>query len=98
MENKLRFYRGQAGYSLEQLAAIAGVSRYHLADLEKGKNMPGLALADRLCAVLDRTVYEVWPGLLSRLVYEQVIEDACEEERERVRASIIKTSEVFLKK
>jgi len=61
-ENRLRFFREQAGLSQERLARRADLSLWTVSRVENGRD-PSLTTARKLAAALDRAVADIWPEL-----------------------------------
>ena len=72
MENNLKLFRQQAGFSLQELADMYGGTKAHCWALEKGASIPKLSTAYAIACVLDMTVYEIWPDK-TEVVEEPVI-------------------------
>ncbi len=53
---RLRAERRRRGLSLEQLAALAGVSRSMLSDVERGAKAPTVLVLDRIATGLDTSI------------------------------------------
>ena len=61
-KRRLKEFRTEAGYSLQYLGDMCGVTKSHLHELEKnGGSSPTLKTAYAIAKVLDKTVYEIWP-------------------------------------
>ncbi|MCZ9308949.1 helix-turn-helix transcriptional regulator [Corynebacterium uberis] len=58
--NMVRRYRRWAELTQAELASAVGVSRQTIANIEKGNYSPSVHLALAICAVLHRTVEEVF--------------------------------------
>lgn len=50
-ENPLRVWREYRGFSMEQLAAVAGISSIYLSDLEQGRRALSPTVLKRLAAL-----------------------------------------------
>jgi transcriptional regulator with XRE-family HTH domain len=59
MCERLRQLRRQRGWTLEQLAAVSGVSRSMLSQIERGRANPTLAVAYRIARAFDRTLADL---------------------------------------
>lgn len=72
MKSNLKQFRNDAGYTLQALCDMCGVSKTHLHDLEKESgSCPTLKTAYALAKVLDKTVYEIWPDT-TEIVEEKI--------------------------
>ena len=61
MRSNLKLFRTDAGYTLQALSDMCGVTKSHLHDLEKESgSCPTLKTAYSIACVLDKTVYEIW--------------------------------------
>jgi len=60
MENKIRMLRAEKGMTQEELAEKAGVTRQTIIAIEKGKYVPSLELAFKICKVFDKKIEEVF--------------------------------------
>lgn len=60
MENKVRKYRENLGYSQGQLAGIVDVSRQTINSLENGKYNPSIFLAHKLAKVFHVSIEELF--------------------------------------
>ncbi len=49
----VRFHRGKAGYSQEELASRAGIHRTYIGGIERGERNPTLTMIHRLARALD---------------------------------------------
>lgn len=62
MKSHLKQFRSEAGYSLQELGDMCGLSKAHLHDLEKDTgSCPKLSTAYAIACVFGKTVYEIWP-------------------------------------
>lgn len=96
-ENNLRMYREALGFTQSEVAESIGVARETYNRMENGEGMPNLVRADKLAHKFGTTIYNLWPCLLSVEDFSNVIAAHREDERDRVRMSIIQTSDVFLR-
>ncbi|MEU4516628.1 XRE family transcriptional regulator [Nonomuraea wenchangensis] len=91
LAGRLAELRVERGWSLDELAARAGVSRSTLSRLERAEISPTAALLNKLCAVYERTLsrllaeVETEPPLLVRAAEQRVWRD---EESGFVRRSV----------
>ena len=53
LQNKLKDFRTQSGFTQEYLAGIIGVTRQTIIAIEKGKFVPSVKLALELASALD---------------------------------------------
>ena len=60
MENKIRVLRAEKGMTQEELAEKAGVTRQTIIAIEKGKYVPSLELAFKICRVFGKKIEEVF--------------------------------------
>lgn len=60
MENKIRILRAEKGMTQEELAEKAGVTRQTIIAIEKGKYVPSLELAFKICRVFNKKIEEVF--------------------------------------
>jgi len=60
MENKIRVLRAEKGMTQEDLAEKAGVTRQTIIAIEKGKYVPSLELAFKICKVFNKKIEEVF--------------------------------------
>ena len=60
MENKIRVLRAEKGMTQEELAEKAGVTRQTIIAIEKGKYVPSLELAFKICKVFNKKIEEVF--------------------------------------
>jgi len=60
MENKIRVLRAEKGMTQEELADKAGVTRQTIIAIEKGKYVPSLELAFKICKVFNKKIEEVF--------------------------------------
>ena len=58
-ENPLWVWREYRGFSMEQLAAVAGISSIYLSDLEQGRRALSPAVLKRLAALLRVDVDDI---------------------------------------
>lgn len=64
--NIIREHRKAAGMTQEELAMMTGCRRETIANIEKDRYNPSLALADKIAQALECSIYELWPFLLSK--------------------------------
>lgn len=57
--NRVKELREKQGFTQDDLARCVGISRQALCLIEKGNN-PRVAVALRICAVLDKPIQEVF--------------------------------------
>lgn len=60
MRNQLRQTRRLRGMTIVDLHRISGVSCGHISDIETGKKIPGVGIAQRLAEALGTTVDELF--------------------------------------
>ena len=60
MENRIRELRARTGMKQEELAALVGVRRETIGNLEKGRYNPSLALAWRIAEVFSLPIEQVF--------------------------------------
>lgn len=95
MKNNIKRFREDMGMTQEGLASICGCRRETIANLERGKYEPGLALADRICNALCRNAYEVF-DLESGRFYGYALDDAKVAGKNAAFDAIYKTSEALI--
>ena len=62
MKSNLKQFRTEAGYTLQTIGDMCGISKSHMHDLEKESgSSPKLTTAYAIAKVLDKSVYEIWP-------------------------------------
>ncbi len=60
IENRIRELRARTGMKQEELAALVGVRRETIGNLEKGRYNPSLVLAWRIAAVFELPIEQVF--------------------------------------
>ena len=60
IRNRIREYRARTGMKQEELAALVGVRRETIGNLEKGRYNPSLVLAWKIAHVFDVSIEEVF--------------------------------------
>lgn len=60
IENRIRELRARTGMKQEELAALVGVRRETIGNLEKGRYNPSLALAWRIAEVFSLPIEQVF--------------------------------------
>ncbi len=60
IKNRIREYRARLGMKQEELAALVGVRRETIGNLENGKYNPSLALAWHIAAVFGVKIEDVF--------------------------------------
>lgn len=65
MNNNLKLYRKEAGYTLQSLGNMCGLSKSYLYELEQGKSCPTLITAYAVARVFDIRIEEIWPQELT---------------------------------
>lgn len=60
MNNRLRLVRRLRGMTIVDLHKASGVSHGHISDIETGKKVPGVDIAQRLAKALDTTVEDLF--------------------------------------
>lgn len=60
MQNRIKARRKQLRLTQEQLAEKAQISRTHLADIESGKAVPSVVVAQKIAQVLKRTTDHIF--------------------------------------
>ena len=60
IENRIRELRARTGMKQEELAALVGVRRGTIGNLEKGRYNPSLALAWRIAEVFSLPIEQVF--------------------------------------
>ena len=60
IRNRMKEYRARAGMKQEELAALVGVRRETIGNLENGKYNPSLVLAWNIAKVFGVTIEEVF--------------------------------------
>ena len=63
IENRIRELRARTGMKQEELAALVGVRRETIGNLEKGRYNPSLALAWRIAEVFSLPIEQVFTVL-----------------------------------
>lgn len=63
-ESRLAQHRARAGWTRDQLAQMVGVSRQTIANIEMGKNEPGILLGMALATVLRVPIHELFRPLV----------------------------------
>lgn len=66
LQQKIRAYRKQRGFTLKQLAERAGCTQSYISQLEKGLTMPSLSMIGKLSAALDIKVVDLFSDIPSR--------------------------------
>lgn len=62
MKGNLKRFRKDAGFTLQFLGDMCGISKSHMYDLEQQDGCcPTLTTAYAIAKVLDKSVYDVWP-------------------------------------
>jgi len=73
MINNLKEFRKEAGFTLQSLGDMCGVSKAHMHGLEKVTgNCPKIITAYAIAKVLGKTVYEIWPDT-TQVVEENIV-------------------------
>lgn len=70
MENSVVRHRRNKGLRQCELAVMAGVSLGHLCKIEKGWVTPCRHTAEKIAAVLEVTVNDLFPGAVLRCISE----------------------------
>jgi len=70
-KNNLKIIRKKLNTPAKKLAELSGVSSSLICYYEKGEREPLLSTAYKIAAVLDVTVYEIWPPNIE--IIEQTI-------------------------
>lgn len=60
MKNKLSKIRRSKNYTQSQLAKIVGISRPYLSNIERGRKKPGIDIAIKIAATLNKPVEEIF--------------------------------------
>ena len=60
IQNRIKEYRAKRNMKQEELAALVGVRRETIGNLEKGRYNPSLVLAWNLANVFDVTIEEIF--------------------------------------
>ena len=60
IRNRMKEYRARTGMKQEELAALVGVRRETIGNLEKGKYNPSLKLAMDIARVFETTVEDLF--------------------------------------
>jgi putative transcriptional regulator len=60
MENKIESLRGDLGWTQQELADQAGVSRQTIISLENGRYNPSILLAFRLAKIFNQTIESIF--------------------------------------
>lgn len=60
MENNLREIRRSNKITQEQLAEKVGVTKYHINRIERGKNIPSVAISVKIAVVLNVKVEDIF--------------------------------------
>jgi len=58
--NNIKVLRAEKGITQEDLAKIAKVTRQTIIAIEKGKYVPSLELAFKICKVFDKKIEEIF--------------------------------------
>ena len=58
--NNIKVLRAEKGVTQEDLAKIAKVTRQTIIAIEKGKYVPSLELAFKICKVFDKKIEEIF--------------------------------------
>ena len=72
MENNLKQLRKDKDMSLRELGFVCGVSQSCIHTLENGKRLPTLGTAYAIAAILDTTVYKIWPDT-TKIILETTV-------------------------
>ncbi|AEF85109.1 DNA-binding protein [Treponema primitia ZAS-2] len=76
--NNLKENRKKCGFSQEKLAEMAEVSTHYIAMIELARNFPTSEIIERLAAVLDIEIYELF-----------VVSHSPKEELEKLRRTLV---------
>ena len=60
IQNRIKEYRAKRNMKQEELAALVGVRRETIGNLEKGRYNPSLVLALNIAKVFDVTIEEIF--------------------------------------
>ena len=60
IQNRIKEYRAKRNMNQEELAALVGVRRETIGNLEKGRYNPSLVLAWNIAKVFDVTIEEIF--------------------------------------
>lgn len=60
IQNRIKEYRARRNMKQEELAALVGVRRETIGNLEKGRYNPSLVLAWNIAKVFDVTIEEIF--------------------------------------
>ena len=60
IQNRIKEYRAKRNMKQEELAALVGVRRETIGNLEKGRYNPSLVLAWNIAKVVDVTIEEIF--------------------------------------
>ena len=60
IQNRIKEYRAKLNMKQEELAALVGVRRETIGNLEKGRYNPSLVLAWNIAKVFDVTIEEIF--------------------------------------
>ena len=60
IQNRIKEYRAKRNMKQEELAALVGVRRETIGNLEKGRYNPSLVLAWNIARVFDVTIEEIF--------------------------------------
>jgi len=60
IQNRIKEYRAKRNMKQEELAALVGVRRETIGNLEKGRYNPSLVLAWNIAKVFDVTIEEIF--------------------------------------
>ena len=59
-KNRLKYFREQAGLTQKELAAKVGLSLNMISCCERGINVPRIAMAKKICKVLNVKLDDIW--------------------------------------
>lgn len=65
MFNRIEEFRNEKGLMKGWIAEQAGIHRNSLTSIMRGAE-PHLSVADKIAKALGKTIYDVWPDLISK--------------------------------
>jgi len=83
VQNNIQFFRNKLGWSQEELAEKAGLSKIYLAEMESHKRKPSISMMEKLATALDIKAYllmveEPTTYISASLTHDQLITDIAE--------------------
>ena len=83
VQNNIQYFRNKLGWSQEELAEKAGLSKIYLAEMESHKRKPSISMMEKLATALDIKAYllmvkEPTTYIPASLSHDQLISDIVE--------------------